>query len=65
MERLDLGEGPREKLVDCATVDDPRKGVGEIGVRVDVSISEAMTAQLSAPPSEPAKSAFLRVRREV
>ena len=29
---------------------------------MQVSISEAMTAQCSAPPSEPAKSAFFRLR---
>jgi hypothetical protein len=46
-------------------VDDPGDDVGEVGLRIDaielqVSISDAMTAQCSAPPSEPAKSAFLR-----
>ena len=29
---------------------------------MQVSTSEAMTAQFSPPPSEPAKSAFLRLR---
>lgn len=46
--------------------DDPGDHVNEVGVRLDafelecVSISEAIVAQCSAPPSEPAKSAFLR-----
>ena len=46
-------------------VDDFGDHVGEIGVWIDaiklqVSISEAMTAQCSPPPSEPANSAFFR-----
>jgi hypothetical protein len=44
-------------------VDDASDDVGEIGVRstpmsLQVSISEAMTAQCSPPPSEPANRAF-------
>ena len=48
-------------------VDDPGDDVGEVGLRIDSvefagSISEAMIAQCSPPPSEPAKRAFLRLR---
>jgi hypothetical protein len=35
---------------------------GSPSFSLQVSISEAMTAQCSAPPSEPAKSAFFRFR---
>jgi hypothetical protein len=71
-ERLGLGVGPREKLVDRAgamAVDDPHDRVGEVGIGVDVVQLAGLDQrgddrQLSAPPSEPAKSAFLRVRRE-
>jgi hypothetical protein len=44
-------------------VDDPGQGVGQVSKRIDVvqlkvSTREAMTAQCSAPPSEPANSAY-------
>ena len=47
--------------------DDAGDDVGEVGVRIDavelaVSTSEAIVAQCSPPPSEPAKSAFFRLR---
>jgi hypothetical protein len=60
-----------EAVVHCRqrcgmTVDDPGEDVCQISERIDVvqlagSISEATVAQCSAPPSEPANSAFFRL----
>jgi hypothetical protein len=63
------GIGPRQQVIDLAVrvaIDDPGDDVGEVGVRLSpmslqVRISEAMTAQCSPPPSEPANMAFLRL----
>lgn len=48
-------------------VDDAGDDVGEVRygstpINLQVSMSEAITAQCSAPPSEPANRAFLRVK---
>jgi hypothetical protein len=52
----DIGRSiiPGHELVDAALLvaaDDPGEDVSEIGHRLDVSISEAMTPQFSAPAS--------------
>ena len=62
--------GPRQQVVDLAlgvAGDDAGDDVGEVGIGIDavelaVSMSEAIVAQCSAPPSEPAKSAFFLLR---
>jgi hypothetical protein len=70
---LDLGlndVGPGQQVVDLAVgaaVYDPGEHVGELaerfnGIELQVSISDATTAQCSAPASDPAKSTFLRER---
>lgn len=62
---------PRQEIVDLAigmAVDDSGEDVSEVAQRLtlfslQLSTSDATVAQCSAPPSEPAKSAFLRFRR--
>jgi hypothetical protein len=65
-ERLGVGVDPGQKIVDGGVgmaVDDYGMQIGEPGVgstprSLQVSISDATTAEFSPPPAEPAKSAF-------
>ena len=60
---------PGEQLVDRAiemSIDDLRQHIGEVGVgftplSLQFSISVAMTAQLSPPPSEPREERILTI----